>query len=114
MMEMLYRRFYDDKTNMSPGRFSRVGVVAVLMSHDLARLVTHADCHRLASRGSDDGREAVMHPAGEHLDRDRPGLGWAYLSAAGPDSYGFTTAIRDITAEGILETWNRVLLRSCI
>src|SRR5689334_2615136 len=33
----------------------------------------------LAACGSDGGREGVIHPAGEHLDCDRLGLGWAYL-----------------------------------
>jgi hypothetical protein len=37
---MLCRRFYDDKRNISPGRFSSVRVVTVLMPHDLAGLVT--------------------------------------------------------------------------
>ena len=45
-----------------------------------------------------------MHPAGEHRDCDHLGLGWAYVSAAGPDPSGFTTPTRGITAEGILET----------
>src|SRR5258708_15938084 len=39
----------------------------------------HPHCQCLAARGSDDGREAVMHPAGEHLDCDRLGPGWSYF-----------------------------------
>jgi hypothetical protein len=39
MMKMLCRRFYNDKTNMSPGRFSR-GVVTELVPHDLAGQIT--------------------------------------------------------------------------
>jgi len=54
---MLYRRFYDDKTNMSPGRFSRVGAVTVLMSHDLARLVTTGAVQVLAGQ---DGQVAQV------------------------------------------------------
>src|SRR5262249_21734158 len=34
---------------------------------------------RLAARGGDGRREAVMHPAGEHLHGDCLGPGWAYL-----------------------------------
>jgi hypothetical protein len=54
---MLYRRFYDDKTNMSPGRCSRVGVVTVLMSHDLAGLVTTGAVQVLARQ---DGQVAQV------------------------------------------------------
>src|ERR1700733_1284005 len=36
-------------------------------------------CQRLAACGSYGGREGGMHPAGEHLDGDRLGLGRAYL-----------------------------------
>src|SRR6202035_2736430 len=39
----------------------------------------HPHCQGLATCGSDGRREAVMHPAGEHLDCDRLGPGWAYL-----------------------------------
>src|SRR5215831_16948587 len=39
----------------------------------------HPHCQCLAARGGHGGREAVMHPAGEHLDCDRLSPGWAYL-----------------------------------
>ena len=38
---------------------------------------SHGQC--LGAGGSYDGREGVMHPAGEHLDCDRLGFGWPYL-----------------------------------
>src|SRR6185437_8776976 len=38
---------------------------------------SYGEC--FAAGGSYGGREGVMHPAGEHLDGDRLGLGWAYL-----------------------------------
>src|SRR6185437_9694520 len=38
---------------------------------------SHGQC--FAACGSYGGREGVMHPAGEHLDGDRLGLGWAYF-----------------------------------
>jgi hypothetical protein len=75
---MFYRRFYDDKTNMSPGRLPPPAAVTG------ARL----SCTQRANTATG----------------DRLGLGWAYVSAAGPDSSGFTTPTRGITAEGILET----------
>ena len=53
---------------------------------------------RLASRGSDDGREAVMRPAGEHLDASASAGRMSQLPGRIPP------ASRDITAEGILET----------
>jgi hypothetical protein len=61
---MLYRRFNDDKTNMSPGRFTRVGVVTVLMSHDLAGLVTTGAVQVLARQ---DGQVTQVTQVGQSV-----------------------------------------------
>src|SRR5882757_10604737 len=58
-----------------PGRASASCVVSAKRDGSLP----HPYCQRLAACGSDGRREAVMHPAGEHLDCDRLEPGWAYL-----------------------------------
>src|SRR6266853_1775737 len=60
------------------GLFSRVSApCAVSAKRDGS--FPHPHCQCLAACGSDGGREAVMHPAGEHLDGDRIGPSWTYL-----------------------------------
>src|ERR1700691_1405227 len=61
-----------------PGYSGRVSASCVV-SAERDGSFPHPHCHCLAACGSDGGREAVMHPAGEHLDCDRLGPGWAYL-----------------------------------
>src|SRR5215475_2484520 len=73
----------DSKTNMSAERFSPptsgTASASRVVSAKRDGSLPHPHCQCLAARGSDGGREAVMHPAGEHLDCDRLGLSWPYL-----------------------------------
>src|ERR1041384_3069686 len=64
---------------MPAERFSRPPSAPCAVSAERDWVFPHPDGQCLAARGSDDGREGVMHPAGEHLDCDRLGFGWPYL-----------------------------------
>src|ERR1700733_9359991 len=62
----------------TPRIFSRVSAPCAVSAKGDGSF-PHPHCQCLAACGSDGGREAVMHPAGEHLDRNRLGPDWAYL-----------------------------------
>src|ERR1700733_8079819 len=79
----MLRRSHDSKTSMSAERFSLPTLgsasASCVVSAKRDGSLPHPYCQCLPARGRDGGREAVMHPAGEHLDGDRLGPGWPYL-----------------------------------
>src|SRR5690348_3437674 len=66
-----------DRTRRCQKNGSAASPCAVSTERDGSFPDSHGQC--FAAGGSHGGREGVMHPAGEHLDGDRLGLGGAYL-----------------------------------